>query len=131
MIAATEHLTEERGKEFEAEIASRLEASGDPVDTMIDALWAMFSDPLYWAVIELMVAARTDPELREKLEAFERKLGVGIQKRFQELLGRYDRETKISIEMTLYFMRGLAMERIFRDNDAHYADLVARWKAQL
>jgi hypothetical protein len=33
--------------------------------------------------------------------------------------------------MTLYFMRGLAMERIFRENDAHYDDLVERWKKGL
>jgi hypothetical protein len=33
--------------------------------------------------------------------------------------------------MTLYFMRGLAMERIFRQNEAHYTHLLNRWKTQL
>jgi hypothetical protein len=37
----------------------------------------------------------------------------------------------MAVEMTLYFMRGLAMERIFRENDAHYDQLVQRWKRQL
>lgn len=131
LIAATEHLTAERAKEFEVEIKARLEEGGEPVDTMVDLLWAMFSDPLYWAVIELMVAARTDTELREKLEAFERNLGSSIQKGFMGLIGRTDRDAKIAIEMTIYFMRGLAMERIFRHNDPHYTDLVNRWKVQL
>ncbi|MGB5810520.1 MAG: TetR/AcrR family transcriptional regulator [Polyangiales bacterium] len=131
LIAATEHLTDERSKEFEIEIAARIEQGGAPIDTMVDMLWDMFSDPLYWAVIELMVAARTDPELRDKLRDFERGLGARIQAGFQRLTGRDDREAKIAVEMTLYFMRGLAMERIFRQHDDHYTSLVNRWKSHL
>jgi len=131
LVAAIEHLADERSKEFEVELAERLEQGDDPVDTMVDMLWSMFSDPIYWATIELMVAARTDPELLEKLEAFERSLGSRIYGAFKELTGQQGRETKGSLEMTLYFMRGLAMERIFRENEAHYADLLKRWKEQL
>ncbi len=50
---------------------------------------------------------------------------------FKQLTGRGDRRAKTAIEMTLYFMRGLAMERIFRQNDAHYDGLIARWKEGL
>lgn len=131
LVAAIEHLADERSKEFEVELAERLEQGDDPIDTMVDMLWSMFSDPIYWATIELMVAARTDPELLEKLEAFERSLGSRIYGAFKELTGRQGREAKGSLEMTLYFMRGLAMERIFRENEAHYADLLRRWKEQL
>ena len=131
LVAAIEHLADERSKEFEVELAERLEQGDDPIDTMVDMLWSMFSDPIYWATIELMVAARTDPELLEKLEAFERSLGSRIYGAFKELTGRQGREAKGSLEMTLYFMRGLAMERIFRENEAHYADLLKRWKEQL
>lgn len=131
LVAAIEHLADERSKEFEAELAARFEKGDDPVDAMVDVLWGMFSDPIYWATIELMVAARTDPELLEKLEAFERSLGGRIYAAFKELTGRQGRDAKASLEMTLYFMRGLAMERIFRQNEAHYAHLLSRWKAQL
>jgi AcrR family transcriptional regulator len=131
LVAAIEHLADERSKEFEAELKLRLKEGDDPIDAMVDMLWAMFSDPLYWAVIELMVAARTDSELLEKFEAFERSLGGRIYGAFKELTGRGDREAKIGVEMTLYFMRGLAMERIFREEDAHYDYLVERWKKQL
>jgi hypothetical protein len=78
-----------------------------------------------------MVAARTDAELLEKLETFERSLGGRIYGAFKELTGRGDREAKVAVEMTLYFVRGLAMERIFRENDTHYDYLVERWKKQL
>jgi AcrR family transcriptional regulator len=131
LVAAIEHLADERSKEFEEELNARLQQGDEPVDTMVDMLWAMFSDPIYWAVIELMVAARTDPELLEKLEAFERSLGGRIYAAFKELTGRQGREAKASLEMTLYFMRGLAMERIFRQNEAHYTHLLNRWKEQL
>jgi AcrR family transcriptional regulator len=131
LVAAIEHLADERSKEFEAELGARLERGDEPIDAMVDMLWMMFSDPLYWAVIELMVAARTDSELLEKFETFERSLGGRIYKAFKQLTGRGDREAKTAVEMTLYFMRGLAMERIFRKKDAHYDQLVERWKKQL
>lgn len=131
LVAAIEHLADERSKEFEAELGTRLERGDEPIDAMVDMLWMMFSDPLYWAVIELMVAARTDSELLEKFETFERSLGGRIYKAFKQLTGRGDREAKTAVEMTLYFMRGLAMERIFRKKDAHYDQLVERWKKQL
>jgi AcrR family transcriptional regulator len=131
LVAAIEHLAEERSKEFEVELEARFEKGDDAVDAMVDVLWSMFSDPIYWATIELMVAARTDPELLEKLEAFERSLGGRIYAAFKGRTGQQGREAKASFEMTLYFMRGLAMERIFRQNEAHYAHLVKRWKAQL
>jgi AcrR family transcriptional regulator len=131
LVAAVEHLADERSKEFETEFKARVEGGGEPVDTMVDMLWVMFSDPIYWALIELMVAARTDPELLEKLESFERSLGGRVYAAFKELTGCQGREAKASLEMTLYFMRGLAMERIFRQNEAHYTHLLKRWKEQL
>jgi AcrR family transcriptional regulator len=131
LVAAIEHLAEERSKDFEVELTARFEKGDDPVDAMVDVLWVMFSDPIYWATIELMVAARTDPELLEKLEAFERSLGGRIYSAFRGRTGRQGRDAKASLEMTLYFMRGLAMERIFRQNEAHYTHLLKRWKTQL
>jgi AcrR family transcriptional regulator len=131
LVAAIEHLADERSQEFEAALKARLDAGDEPIDAMVDMLWSMFSDPLYWATIELMVAARTDPELLEKLETFERSLGGRIYAAFKELTGRGDRQARNAVEMTLYFMRGLAMERIFRENDTHYDELVQRWKKQL
>ena len=131
LVAAIEHLADERSKDFEAELGERFEKGDDPVDTFVDMLWHMFSDPIYWATIELMVAARTDAELLERLEAFERSLGGRIYAAFKELTGQQGREAKGSLEMTLFFMRGLAMERIFRKNEAHYTYLLNRWKEQL
>jgi AcrR family transcriptional regulator len=131
LVAAIEHLADERSKDFEAEVEARFARGDDPVDAMVDVLWVMFSDPIYWATIELMVAARTDPELLEKLEAFERSLGGRIYATFKERTQRQGRDVKASLEMTLYFMRGLAMERIFRQNEAHYTHLLNRWKSQL
>ena len=131
LVAAIEHLTDERLEDFDAVIEERFSRGDDPIDAVVDVLWVMFSDPIYWATIELMVAARTDPELLEKLKAFERSLGGRIYAAFKKRTGIGGRIAKTSLEMTLYFMRGLAMERIFRQNEAHYTHLINRWKVQL
>ena len=131
LIASVEHLGQERSKEFDAQLAARLQRGDDPIDVAVDILWAMFSDPLYWAVIELMIAARTDPELLEKVEDFEERIAESIRRDFVKLFGPQRRQAKLAVEMTVFFMRGLAMERIFRQNDARYAALVERWKKSL
>lgn len=131
LVAAIEHLADERSREFEVELQARVKTGADPIDTMVDMLWVLFSDPIYWATVELMVAARTDPELLERFEAFERSLGRRIYEAFKDLTGRKGRNAKAALEMRIYFMRGLAMERIFRQNEAHYTQLLERWKAQM
>lgn len=131
LVAAIEHLADERAREFEVELQARLKQGDDPIDAMVDMLWVLFSDPIYWATVELMVAARTDPELLERFEAFERSLGRRIYEAFKDLTGQKGRNAKAVLEMTLYFMRGLAMERIFRQNEAHYTQLLERWKDQM
>ena len=79
----------------------------------------------------IMRDSQSAAALLEKLEAFERSLGGRIYASFKKQTGRHGRIAKTSLEMTLYFMRGLAMERIFRQNEAHYTHLLNRWKSQL
>lgn len=128
LIAAIEHLFEERAKELEAELTARLAEGGDTASVVVDILWSSFTGPLFWAALELMVAARTDRELREKLEPLERRLAGRVYRWFGKLLGPNEVDVGRGIEMTIYFLRGLAMERIFRRDDARYEAFVDRWK---
>ncbi len=49
--------------------------SADRVGRTIDLLWSSFHGPLFWAAMELWIASRTDPELRQVLLPQERLLG--------------------------------------------------------
>src|SRR5258708_3540123 len=71
VLAAVRHLAERQT----AAVLARpelLAASADPVGDALDLLWKAHQGPSFDAAIELWVAARTDPDLREATTAFER-----------------------------------------------------------
>jgi len=41
----------------------------DPIDATLDLVWELHLDPIQHATVEMWIAARTDPELREKMAA--------------------------------------------------------------
>ncbi|MGO9601870.1 MAG: TetR/AcrR family transcriptional regulator [Candidatus Binataceae bacterium] len=65
VIAALEYVFEQRVKESR-EIAKLPTANGtDRLSYVVDLLWAVYKGPAFQAWIELVVASRTDPALRE------------------------------------------------------------------
>ena len=57
----------------------------DRIAAVLDLVWRSFSGPLFYAALELWVAARTDPELHENLYRFERGVGRAMAQLWQEL----------------------------------------------
>jgi len=63
VVAAVEHLFDARAREFTAAFEG-VPVAERTLDRAIDALWSIVSGPSYAAVLEVIVAARTDDELR-------------------------------------------------------------------
>ena len=110
LAAAMEHLAERRGTALLA-AAERLPDGPERLAAGLDLLWAGYASPLYQAALDLWTHARTDPELRERLEPVERDLDRQTLRLagtiFGELAERdgFDRV----IEMAHATMRGLAL----------------------
>src|SRR5437763_3506934 len=64
LAAAVDHLYARRREEFRAAVAA-MPQGVDRIDAAVDLLWSMFSGPTFPAWLELQVASRTDPELRQ------------------------------------------------------------------
>ena len=77
----------------------------------LDLLWSGYASPLYQAALDLWTHARTDPDLRERLVAVERRLDretAHVSRRlFGELAERPGFERLL--EMATATMRGLAL----------------------
>ena len=84
VITAVEHLYAQRIEEFRRAFAA-LPAKADPAVASIDLLWPMFSGPTFSVTLELLVAARTDPELRQAVAAMDRRLLDQVDQMFTEL----------------------------------------------
>lgn len=108
VIAAVEHLVDRRLSEI-------LEAEPDPArgpEVLADA----FSGPLFYAALELWVAARTDPALHQAMVPLERRVAEAIQGGAQIVMG--STMSPESIELSVELARGLAVSALFRTAEA-------------
>ena len=111
VTAAVGHLVEKR-------LAEILEADPDP-DRGVEVLSEAFSGPLFYAALELWVAARTAPALHEAMVPLERRVSEAIMGGATAIMG--SRMTNESIELTVELARGLAVSALFRTPDADAA----------
>jgi AcrR family transcriptional regulator len=107
---AVAHLAERRATELRSEL-EHVPKGKRRAQAALDLLWHAFSGPLFQASLELMVAARTDPDLREHLFALERRVNdlilQGADDLFDDLAERPGFHG--DFEMALATMRGLAL----------------------
>ena len=110
---AVDHLARRRIDEARHE-AAKLPAGGDRVGTTLDLIWKGQAGDLFNATLELWVAARTDPELSEKLAPVESELLQEVMASAAEAFGpaiaaRGDFESLVM--MALSTAQGLALLR--------------------
>ncbi len=80
--------------------------------------------------MELWVASRTDPELREALAASERELRRPMSDVLATLFGEKVAESpgfEMAIELTLQFMRGAAFTTILRSDGSRQRAAIDTW----
>jgi AcrR family transcriptional regulator len=114
VTTAVEHLFERRITEFREAFAS-LPPEADRKATAIDLLWSMISGPSFYAWLELVVAARTDPELREKLTDIGERFSEAQRSTFQELFPRSDPASPVYELVPMFafaVLQGLALDGI-------------------
>jgi AcrR family transcriptional regulator len=96
------------------------------IDAAVKLLWQLFESAEWGAGIELVTAARTDPDLRDDLEpvvahtaARVREVAAGL---WPDAVDRpdYDR----TIDLVLELMQGMAVSRFVDPTPAHYRRLL-------
>jgi AcrR family transcriptional regulator len=96
------------------------------LEELLDHVWEIHTGPVFQATMELWVAARTDPEIREAMGEVARDvtrlIARGAAELFPGLMGR-PRAGEV-LELGLATMRGLALLRFTGDPD----DVERRWR---
>jgi AcrR family transcriptional regulator len=110
LAAAMEHLAVRRGEHLLA-AAEKLPPGPERLPERLDLLWEGYASPLYQAALDLWTHARTDPELRERLEPVERELDRQTLRVSRTLFGELAERPGFDrlIEMAHATMRGLAL----------------------
>jgi AcrR family transcriptional regulator len=87
VVRALEYVFDLRLKRF-AEVAGQLPTDvHERIDVLVDLLWVAFKGPPFYAWLELVVASRTDPALRDAVRAASEGFARGIHEILKRLFG--------------------------------------------
>jgi len=120
VATAVEFILEKRNEAFAASFAE-IAKDESLIDGVIFALWKEISGPTFYAWLELLVAARTDPVLRKKVVPISQRWADSVDLTFRSIFG-LDRDPghhplALAPIVTFMMMEGLALERIARNDD--------------
>jgi len=131
VVAAVEHLTDLRRDDM------RRHAASLPADNrtrgVLEILAAQFVSPVFFAALELWVAARTDTELRESVAPLERRVGRETHAYAVELLGIDESkgDNRQLVQATLDLVRGLGLAASLSDDTKRRATVLDSWATVL
>jgi len=102
----------------------------DRLGAVIDLVAETFAGPLFTAALELWVAARTDADLHRALIPFERGVGRGLVQLWREIAGDLAAHPRFDavLELSLHLARGMALQKILRDDDGARRRALAMWR---
>ena len=130
VVHAVGHLAKRRADEVRRDLRLADDAP-DRLARALDAIWSSFSGPLFYAALELWVASRSDATLRLNLVRFERSVGRAMAQLWREFAGpdaARGEHFEDLLELTFHVMRGMALQRILRDDDTERRRLFELWK---
>jgi AcrR family transcriptional regulator len=125
VAAAVRHLAAKRA-ELAFEKIDGVRIAADPLDAALDLLWEVHQGPVLYATIEMWVAARTDPELREQLTKVEPAARASLMEFADAAFGDYATNPRFRHIMytAMDAVRGILLMGL-SDEDA---DLARRWR---
>ncbi len=129
VVQAVTHLVNRRLEGLRVD-AQRLAEADDRVARLLDLLRELFAGPLFFASLELWVAARTDAPLREALYAAERELGrtVGALTAEVSQIAASDERCEDLVALTTHMLRGMGVQRILREDESERNRHFELWK---
>jgi AcrR family transcriptional regulator len=129
--AAVEHIFDRRLSEFLVKMEA-VPHGADRVDAAIDLLWEAFSaSDSFYPSLELIVAARTDPDLAEAVSSMTLKLRSTIQRTFEELFTGDGDDSALpdsAPKFAFALMDGLALHHMASPDDENTQEVLSTLK---
>jgi AcrR family transcriptional regulator len=128
VVAAVGHLTERRRDDMRLEAADLPSGTGR-TRAILEILSKQFTSPVFFAALELWVAARTDAELRESVAPLERRVGRETHAYALELLAVDEAkgDNRQIVQATLDLLRGLGLAASLSDDAKRRSAVLDSW----
>ena len=132
VLAAVQHLGAARFAEAR-ERAARLPDGPGRTAAVLDMLARLHTGPLFRAMLEVWVAARTDDALRAAVVPLEAEVGRETHRLTVELLDADESRpgVRAAVQQTLDLVRGLGVSALLSDDSARRRHLLADWAGEL
>lgn len=132
VAAAVEYV----GAQSVRDLLDRAAALGETEDrtaAVVEFIAEFYASTLFTAALELWVAARTDPDLRELVVPLETRLGRECHRIAVGLLDADESRPGVreSVQATLDLARGLALANLLTDDGRRRRRIVAQWSRML
>lgn len=126
--AAVEHLMGKRREEFESAMHD-LPEGADRIDAALEQLWRIYSGPTLGAWMELVIASRTDPVLREAMAGVNSRFTDDAEIAFRQVFGVPDSPmVPAAARLVMAFFDGLATTHFLEDDAIPIAETIALFK---
>ncbi|GAA4124992.1 TetR family transcriptional regulator [Nocardioides fonticola] len=99
-------------------------------DDVVDLVWRELRSPAYAAALELWVAARTDPDLREALLPLQDRIFATVHRRVTDLVGADHPRAGLLVQFTIDLLTGSHLAGILAPRAGTTA-IVEAWKLAL
>ncbi len=133
LCASIEHLAAARAERIGRQV-QQLPPSTHRLGALVDLAWQDFNSPMFFAALELWVAARTDTELADALIPVERNLFKALHEVALSVVDAKDANDPrlpTLIEFTIDLVTGLSMSAMLTSNLGRRESLLRRWKRAL
>lgn len=132
VLAAIEHLSAARQEELVAQSAA-LPRGPQRSRAVLEMLSEQFTGPLFVAALELWVAARTDPSLRDAVSELEARVGRDAHRRTVSALGVDETVpgSRELVQATLDLVRGLGLANTITDDTVRRSKILDQWAETL
>lgn len=130
MVAAMAYIADKRLQEFRAAV-EKLPKGAERLPEAIDLVWSHFSSPSFYAMLELAVAARTEPGLHQRLIDAGERFESQLTKTTHDLFGQQVADKNLlnlGQVFMFYLMQGMATAHMSRDESRNIAGVTALLK---
>lgn len=103
-------------------------------DEIVDYLWRVMSDRLFYVTMEYLPEARHNEEFKQQLVPVVRAFHAGLDVIWTELADRTGVEADHARNVmngTMCFIRGMIAQTVLREDPQYYAGLLTFWKQQV
>ncbi|WP_310913790.1 TetR/AcrR family transcriptional regulator [Lipingzhangella rawalii] len=118
VAAAVRHLAVQRAN-IAFDRMEGLRQAEDVLDAALDLLWEIHQGPMFTATVELWVASRTDPELREQMRQMEPMVDASVLSFGEALIPHLARDTRFRhwVYTVMDAIRGILISGVLFEQD--------------